>query len=93
TKTKWEGGMELELIKENKTNDLYLLEINPRFPAWIYLAVGCGQNHPEMLVKYLMKEKVDPIKKYNIGKMFIRYSYDLICDMDKYEKMSIHGEV
>lgn len=93
SKTKWEGGMEIELIKENKSNDLYLLEINPRFPAWIYLAVGCGQNHPEMLVKYLMNDKVVPVKKYDIGKMFIRYAYDLICDLDKYEKMSIHGEV
>ena len=93
TKTKWAGGMELELMKEEKTNDLYLLEINPRFPAWVYLANGCGQNHPEMLVKLLLGEKVDPIKEYAIGKMFIRYSYDLICDLDKYEKLSIHGEV
>ncbi len=46
-----------------------------------------------MLVKFLMGEKVDPIKEYAIGKMFIRYSYDMICDLDKYEKMSIHGEV
>ena len=93
SKTKWAGGMEIELMKEEKTNDLYLLEINPRFPAWVYLANGCGQNHPEMLVKFLMGEKVDPIEEYAIGKMFIRYSYDMIYDLDKYEKMSIHGEV
>jgi carbamoyl-phosphate synthase large subunit len=93
SKTKWAGGMELELMKENNTNDLYLLEINPRFPAWVYLAVGCGQNHPDMLVQYLMNEEVTPMEKYDIGKMFIRYSYDLVCDIDKFEKMSIHGEV
>lgn len=93
SKTKWAGGLELELMKEEKTNDLYLLEINPRFPAWLYLANGCGQNHPEMLVKIAMNEKVVPQKKYHVGKMFIRYSYDMICDLDKYEKMSIQGEV
>ncbi len=93
SKTKWAGGLELELMKEDKTNDLYLLEINPRFPAWLYLANGCGQNHSEMLVKLAMNEKVEPLKKYHIGKMFIRYSYDMICDLDKYEKISIHGEV
>lgn len=91
--TKWAGGMEIELIKESKSNNLYLLEINPRFPAWIYLANGCGQNHPEMLVNTLLGIKVEPLKKYDVGKMFIRYSYDLICDLDKYEQMSIHGEV
>ena len=92
-KTKWGGGLELELMKEDRTGDLYLLEINPRFPAWLYLANGCGQNHSEMLVKIAMNEKVEPYKKYAIGKMFIRYSYDMICDLDKYEKISIHGEV
>jgi len=92
-KTKWGGGLELELMKEDKTGDLYLLEINPRFPAWLYLANGCGQNHSEMLVKIAMNEKVEPYIKYAIGKMFIRYSYDMICDLDKYEKISIHGEV
>ena len=93
SKTKWAGGMELELMKEDKTGDLYLLEINPRFPAWIYLANGCGQNHPEMLVKIAMGEKVEPETKYDVGKMFIRYSFDMICDLEKYEKISIHGEV
>jgi carbamoyl-phosphate synthase large subunit len=85
--------MELELMKEDKTGDLYLLEINPRFPAWVYLAVGCGQNHPEMLVKMAMGETVEPMKNYDVGKMFIRYSYDIICDLDKYASLSVQGEV
>lgn len=93
TKSKWGGGLEMELMKQDKTGDLFLLEINPRFPAWVYLAVGCGQNHPEMLVKLALNEDVKPLKKYDVGKMFIRYSYDMICDLDKYEQMSIHGEV
>ena len=93
TKSKWGGGLEVELMKEDKTGELYLLEINPRFPAWVYLAVGCGQNHPEMLVKLAMNEEVKPMKKYDVGKMFIRYAYDMICDLDKYEKISINGEV
>lgn len=93
SKSKWPGGMELELMKEDKTGDLYLLEINPRFPAWVYLAVGCGQNHPEMLVKMAMGETVEPMKKYDVGKMFIRYSYDIICDLDKYASLSVQGEV
>ena len=53
SKTKWRGGFELELMK-NKDGELYLLEINPRLPAWIYLAVGVGQNIPEALVNLAM---------------------------------------
>ncbi len=90
--TKWKGGMELEIIK-TANDEYYLLEINPRFPAWVYLAVGCGQNHPEMLVKMAMGEKVVPFKKYDIGKMFVRYSYDLIVELKEFEKISTLGEL
>lgn len=90
--TKWKGGMELEIIKTNE-GDYYLLEINPRFPAWVYLAVGCGQNHPEALVSLALGKEVKPFKKYDVGKLFIRYSYDLIVGLDEFEKISTLGEL
>lgn len=90
--TKWSGGLELEVIKTSE-DEYYLLEINPRFPAWVYLSVGCGQNHPEALVKLAMGEKVKAFKKYEIGKMFIRYSYDMIVDLSEFEKISTLGEL
>lgn len=93
TQTKWGGGMELELIKEDATGKAYLIEINPRFPAWVYLAVGCGQNHPAALVKMAMGETVKPFETYQVGKMFIRYSFDMICDLHEYAQFSMTGEL
>ena len=90
--TKWRGGLELEMIKTSD-DKYYLLEINPRFPAWVYLAVGCGQNHPESLIKLALGQKVKPATKYDIGKMFIRYSYDMIVNLDQFEKISTRGEL
>ena len=90
--TKWRGGFELELMK-NKDGELYLLEINPRLPAWIYLAVGVGQNIPEALVRLAMGEKVKPFTKYTVGKMFVRYSWDMIVDREEFEQISIYGEL
>lgn len=90
--TKWKGGMELEIIKTTD-NKYFIIEINPRIPAWVYLAVGAGQNLPEALVKLALGKKVEPYKKYDIGKMFIRYSYDLIGDISQFEKLSITGEL
>jgi carbamoyl-phosphate synthase large subunit len=55
---KWNSGCELEFIIENKTGKMYLLEINPRFPAWVYLATAAGQNLPEALLKLSLGEKV-----------------------------------
>ena len=89
---KWRGGMELELVK-SKDNKLYIIEINPRIPAWVYLAVGAGQNLPEALVKLALGMEVKPFTSYEVGKMFVRYSYDLITDLKEYEKLSTLGEL
>ena len=92
SQSNWPGGFELECIKEDQSGDLYLIEINPRFPAWVYLSVGCGQNHPEALVNIVMGEKVEPFNDYDVGKMFVRYAYDLICDLNVYAEFSTTGE-
>ncbi len=90
--TKWRGGMELELIKTPK-NELYVIEINPRIPAWVYLAVGSGQNLPAALVKLALGHPVKPFKKYDIGKMFVRYSWDMIVGLKEFETLSTKGEL
>lgn len=90
--SKWRGGCELEFIKTND-NKYYLLEMNPRFPAWVYLSVGCGQNHPEALVKMALGEKTEPFKTFETGKLFIRYSFDQIVNLSEFEKISTLGEL
>jgi carbamoyl-phosphate synthase large subunit len=90
--TNWRGGFELELMRK-KSGDLYLLEINPRMPAWIYFAVGVGQNIPEILVNLAMGKTVRPVKEYAVGKMFIRYSWDMIVDREEFETISMTGEL
>jgi carbamoyl-phosphate synthase large subunit len=89
--TKWRGGMEIEMIKSNDT--IYIIEINPRIPAWVYLAVGAGQNHPEALVKLALGMKVEPFDSYDVGKMFVRYSYDMIVSIKELENLTINGEL
>ncbi len=90
--TKWRGGMELEMIKTNK-GEYYLIEINPRIPAWVYLAVGAGQNIPEALAMLALGHDVKPMERYDVGKMFIRYSWDIIGDLNDFEQISIAGEL
>jgi carbamoyl-phosphate synthase large subunit len=92
SQTRWKGGMELELIR-TADNKLYLLEINPRIPAWVYLAIGAGQNIPEALLKLTLGMEVKPFTTYDIGKMFIRYSYDMIVDLELFSKLATTGEL
>jgi carbamoyl-phosphate synthase large subunit len=90
--TRWRGPCELEMIRNEKGN-LYLIEMNPRFPAWIYLACGAGQNHPEALVHMALGRDIQPLPNYQPGKLFIRYSWDMIVDMKSFEQVSVHGEI
>jgi carbamoyl-phosphate synthase large subunit len=90
--TRWRGGMELEMIK-TVDNEFFMIEINPRIPAWIYLAAGAGQNIPEALVKLAIGKEVKPFTSYQTGKMFIRYSWDLMGDISDFEKLSIYNEL
>jgi carbamoyl-phosphate synthase large subunit len=92
SQTKWKGGMELELIR-SADNKLYLLEINPRIPAWVYLAVGAGQNIPEALLKLTLGIEVKPFNRYDVGKMFVRYSYDMIVDLELFSRLTTTGEL
>jgi carbamoyl-phosphate synthase large subunit len=92
SKTKWKGGMELELIRSDDKK-LYLLEINPRIPAWVYLAVCAGQNIPEALLKLTLGMEVKPFTRYDVGKMFVRYSYDMIVDLELFSRLTTSGEL
>jgi predicted ATP-grasp superfamily ATP-dependent carboligase len=45
----WTGGGEIEMIRD-RDGQLWLLELNPRFPAWIFGATLAGFNLPSQLV-------------------------------------------
>lgn len=49
-KINWTGGAELEMVRD-AGNELWLLEWNPRFPAWIHGATITGRNIPAALVE------------------------------------------
>lgn len=90
--TKWKGGFELEIMRNNE-GGLFVMEINPRFPAWVYLAAAAGQNQPAALIKMAMNEEIQPYTTYEAGKMFIRYSWDEIVDISKFQQFAAFGEI
>ncbi|MDK2909444.1 MAG: carbamoyl-phosphate synthase large subunit [Bacteroidales bacterium] len=91
SKTQWRGPFELELMKDAR-GDFHVMEINPRMPAWIYLAVAAGQNIPLATTQLAQGEEVKPMPSYEPGIMFIRYSWDLITHVSSFQKFSMKGE-
>lgn len=90
--THWKGGFELEIMRDDQ-DALYIMEVNPRFPAWIYLSVAAGQNQPRLLVDLALGKPVEGLTEYTAGKMFIRYAWDNIVDVTEFQKLSAFGEL
>lgn len=90
--TKWRGGCELEVMLTTDGKP-YIMEVNPRFPAWIYLTAAAGQNQPASLIKMALGEHIQPYTEYEIGKIFIRYAWDHITDIREFQKISANGEL
>jgi len=89
---RWKSGMELEYMKSAESGEYYLLEINPRFPAWVYLAPAAGQNLPYALVQLAFNKEVPNFTKFKVGTIYVRSSWDLITDISKFEEIAVKGE-
>ena len=87
----WRGPCELEVLRD-KQGELFLLEINPRFPAWTYLSAGAGMNLPEAVMKLAAGETVAPMESYKTGKLFVRISLDQIADIQDFQQIASMGE-
>lgn len=90
--THWKGGCELEIMR-TADGIPYIMEINPRFPAWIYLTAASGQNQPAALATMALGETVDPYSNYEVGKIFIRYAWDHITNIHEFHQISGMGEL
>ena len=55
--------------------------------------MGTGQNQPDCVARMALGEKMEPMVEYAVGKMFIRYSMDMICDLKEFEMISTTGEL
>lgn len=56
--TYWNGALEIECAI-NSLGEIYVFDINPRFPAWIYGATICGINMPSMLLSSKLENNHD----------------------------------
>lgn len=88
---KWRGPLEVEAMVEKNTGEIHLIEINPRFPAWSFLAPGAGQNLASALVKLALDEQVESSQEYKVGKLFVRYSSEVLADIEDIEKLTTSG--
>lgn len=89
-KLAWQGPLEVEVIKA-PDGKIYLIEINPRFPSWIYLSHAVGRNLPVTLLKTMCGDKDLDLKPPSSGTFFIRHAQELIVQLNEFESMMVLG--
>lgn len=87
----WVGPIELEFIRHTPSGEYYLIEVNPRFPTWVFLAASAGQNLPWAAVRIARGEEVAPFDSYQRGVIFMRHVKDIICSMDYFAELVSRG--
>ena len=55
------------------------------------MSAGAGQNLPWAVVELALGEHVDPLPPYRVGTMFLRHSFDQICEMSEYAELTTSG--
>ena len=83
--TKWRGPFELECMIN--MNQVYMIEINPRFPAWVYFATDIGVNLPLMVTQIMESKAITPQLQYPQNKMYVRYAGELTTDFTDFMKL------
>lgn len=89
---KWRGPCELEVMR-GFDGEYYLIEINPRFPAWVRLAEGSGQNQPAAVVLKALDLPLEQLPGCKTGTLFIRHAEDIIADISTMGEISAKSEL
>ena len=89
---RWRGPCEVEVVA-TKDGGYHLLEVNPRFPAWVYLSAGAGINLPSAVARLAAGHEVKPMRDYRVGTMFVRISLDQIASLEDFERITTYGEL
>ena len=79
--TRWTGPFELEFIRDQRDDEYRLIEINPRFPAWVGFPAQLGTNFPAAWVEWMLTGSSRPLPVPPPGRFFLRHQIEVIGDM------------
>jgi len=86
----WRGPLEVEVMRDDEGR-YHLIEINPRFPAWVYFSAGLGRNLPYALVRLALGEELEEFAPPKPGMLYIRYADECVVPLAEYESVVMNG--
>lgn len=81
---RWSGPFEVEVILDEARGEYVLIEINPRFPAWIDFPSQCGANFAAALVQRLADGHwPPPLPPCPAGHFYLRHQIEVHGHIDQ----------
>lgn len=81
--TRWPGPFELEFIRDRRDDGYHLIEINPRFPAWVGFPAQLGANFPAAWVEWMVDGQCEAPPELAPGRMFLRHQVEVTGDISQ----------
>jgi carbamoyl-phosphate synthase large subunit len=81
--TRWPGPFELEFIRDRRDDSYRLIEINPRFPAWVGFPAQLGANFPAAWVDWLIDGRCVAPPELAPGRFFLRHQIEVTGDISQ----------
>ena len=68
---RWRGAAEVELKRDPRDGLAKVIEVNPRFPAYLRFATACGLDLPGLALSLTLGERVGPVvyPGYEVGRL------------------------
>ena len=89
---KWRGPFELEFMKDDDTGEYCLIEMNPRFPAWVDFPSQFGMNFAAALVQFITLGKPSPpLPGCAAGWFYLRHQVEVLGQVNQLAALSGEG--
>ncbi len=75
--TRWPGPFELEFVRDSRDDAYRMIEVNPRFPAWVGFPAALGANFPAAWVEWIATGKRRALVPPGPGVFFLRHQTEV----------------
>jgi len=89
-KINFKGPVKLDFKLDQKSGELFLLEINARYNMWHYIGARAGINLPALSYRYYSgAETKEPLTKYRTDIKWISFIQDVLSFLELYKKKEL----
>jgi len=90
---RWRGPFEIEVMLDEARGEYALIEINPRFPAWIDFPSMIGANFPAALLEMILAGgRPAPLAECPAGHFYLRHQVEVHGHIDQLAALSTSAD-